>query len=65
MKRSQAQKVLQHLKHHGPLTPLQALDLYGCFRLAARVAELRQAGAPIRCEMVERGGKRFAEYRIA
>ena len=61
---SQANAILSHLKR-GPITPLDALDRYGCFRLAARIADLRGAGHPIKTEWVERQGKRFARYRLA
>lgn len=42
--------VLAHLKTGRELTPIEALKKYGCFRLAARVYELKQAGWPIYCE---------------
>ena len=58
---SQKARIISHLKR-GPLTPLQALKLYGCMRLAARVAELRESGFPIQTQIVEQDGKRFAKY---
>jgi len=42
--------VLDHLKTGKELTPLEALNSYGCFRLAARVYDLKQSGWPIHCE---------------
>jgi hypothetical protein len=57
--------VLQHLQRGGTLTALQALDLYGIGRLAARIEELRRAGYDITTEMVATpGGARVAEYRL-
>jgi hypothetical protein len=35
--------VLAHLRRKS-ITPLEALNLYGCFRLAARIYDLRQKG---------------------
>ena len=61
---SQNIQILSHLKR-GPITPMQALERYGCFRLAARVAELRGQGHPILTETVRRGDKRYARYRLA
>ena len=58
---SQKLRILSHLKR-GPITPMQALNLYGVLRLAARVQELRDSGLDIRTQMVERDGKRFAKY---
>jgi len=61
---TQTQAILQHLRC-GPITPWAALELYGCFRLAARVAELRQDGHAITTELVDSpDGKRFARYRL-
>jgi|GEM_PF-683116 len=57
--------VLQHLQRGGTLTALQALDLYGIGRLAARVEELRRAGHGILSETVTTpSGARVAEYRL-
>lgn len=47
------------------LTPLAALDKYQCFRLAARVAELRREGMAIETIVDKNGGKKYARYRIA
>ena len=42
--KSQTGRILEHLRSVGPITPLEALELYGCFRLAARIKDLREAG---------------------
>jgi hypothetical protein len=60
---SQADRILQHLQKR-PLTPMEALDHFGTFRLAARVAELRAKGHKIQTEIIERNGKRVARYRL-
>ena len=44
------------------LTPLDALQDYGCFRLAARIAELRREGMDIECATETKNGKRYARY---
>jgi len=59
--RSQREKVLAHLER-ATLTPLQALKLYQCFRLGARVWELKRDGYDIRSRLVEVNGKRVAQY---
>lgn len=61
---SQTEKILSHLKRR-PLTPLQALEHYGCFRLAARISDLRNKGHLITTEIIETNGKRVARYRLA
>lgn len=40
-KESQNRDILAHLKRGHSLTPLNALTRYGCFRLSARIYELR------------------------
>jgi len=50
---SQTDTVLKHLKHEGPLTPKQAMNLYGIYRLGARVYDLRARGHNIHRDMVK------------
>jgi len=46
-------------------TPLDALKLAGCMRLAARVHDLREAGIEVHDRWVKtEDGKRFKSYRI-
>lgn len=62
---SQRQAVLAWLETGRPLTPMQALYEFGCFRLGARVEELRRQGWNVITEMVEVGRrKRVASYRL-
>jgi hypothetical protein len=42
-----------------------ALKHFGCLRLAARIADLREKGHNITTEMVTIRGKRVAVYRLA
>jgi hypothetical protein len=60
---TQAKVILDHLLSGRPLTALDALNEYGCFRLAARIHELRKEHE-IEEVMVERNGKRYASYFI-
>lgn len=57
---SQKSAILRALKKRQALTPLDALHRWGCFRLAARVAELRQEGHSIHTQL--RDG--IAVYRM-
>jgi hypothetical protein len=60
----QTQTILEHLRG-GPITPLDALRLYHCFRLAARVYDLRQEGHQIVTNIVhDDNGKHYAEYHL-
>jgi hypothetical protein len=63
---SHTKLILAHLENEGPITPLEALQEYGCFRLGARIWDLRQAGHRIVRDWVtiRDGEKRFARYRL-
>jgi len=57
--------VLTHLKERSTITPMEALTVYGIFRLAPRVHELRRDGHRIQTIMREDlVGKRYAQYRL-
>lgn len=53
---SQALAILQQLKAGRTVTPLDALSLCGCFRLSARIFDLKEMGWPIECERRDVGG---------
>ena len=46
------------------LTTLEALNMFGCFRLAARIENLRTAGMNIKTEIVTINDKRVARYSL-
>jgi hypothetical protein len=61
---SQCEAILAMLKR-GPVTPLDALKEAGCFRLAARIADLRQQGIQIETETITTpNGKHIAQYKL-
>ena len=61
---SQNDRIKNHLQNVGRISPLVALDLYGCFRVAARIADLRNTGLAIKMKRIKRNGKSFAEYSL-
>lgn len=62
---TQAGRILAYLCEGNRLTALDALERFGCFRLAARIHELRKEGWAIQERIVETGsGKRVAEYYL-
>lgn len=61
---TQKQMIMNHLRTYGGITPLEALNRYGCFRLGARIADLKNDGIGIRTEMVKENGKRYARYTL-
>ena len=68
--KSQCDKILKYLQTHKTgITPLQALDKFGCQRLSGRIYDLRDEGHNILTNMIEvkdRFGevKRVAQYRL-
>ena len=61
---TQEKQILQHLQKYGEITPLEALSLYGCFRLGARIWDLRREGHKIITSRTSVGKKTFATYRL-
>ena len=59
---TQSEWILNQLKI-APVTPLEALAGCGCFRLAARIKELRQQGNDIKTKtLILPNGKIVAQY---
>jgi len=61
---TQTEMIRTHLENGRDITPLEALDQYGCFRLAARIDELRKAGLDIETITETRNGKKYAKYKL-
>jgi hypothetical protein len=61
---SQSAHILAYLREGNSLTPLEALNRFGCFRLGARIWDLKQEGHDIHTDLVEVNGKRVASYRL-
>jgi hypothetical protein len=62
---TQTDRIRRHLERGKSITPLEALSRYGCFRLGARIWDLRREGMAILSERVTRKGKTFSSYRVA
>ena len=68
---SQNTRILAYLKSGRKITPLDALYQFGCFRLGARIYDLRRRGEAIESRMIEitspavySGKKRVKQYFI-
>lgn len=59
---SQNKAILGFMRRWHCITPMEALQTCGCFRLSARIYDLREQGYGINTEMVEIDGKRVARY---
>ncbi len=62
---TQKTKILWHLKAGKTITPLQALAYFNCFRLGARIWDIKQMGFKIKRELITtNSGKVVAEYSL-
>jgi len=62
---SQVERILAALLAGERLTPLIALERFGCFRLGGRVYDLKKLGHDVQSRMIELpNGKHVAEYWI-
>ena len=69
-KESQKSMIREYLQHGGMLTPMDALEMFGSFRLASIICELRKDGEDIITEdfpVRGRNGEKkiVARYRMA
>ena len=62
---SQNKQIKAWLESGKSITPMDALNLFGSFRLGARIFDLKNDyGMNIKTEMVEVNGKRYAKYSL-
>lgn len=67
---TQCERILRHLQDYGSITQAEAVTEYGCYRLGARIFDLKARGVAIKSETVtgkNRYGERtcFAKYTLA
>lgn len=67
--KSQNAMIREYLEAGHSITPIDALNMFGCFRLGARIADLKKEGLDIRTEIVHDdvndNRKRWAKYSLA
>lgn len=63
-KGTQTAEILEHLKQGHSLTPLEALNKFGCFRLGARIWDIKHLGWDVKTRNKKVGKKHVAEYWI-
>ena len=66
---NQRDMILRFMEDYGSINPAQAIEEFGCYRLGARIWDLRDAGYSIKTEMVERVNRygrkvKFAQYSL-
>ena len=63
--RSQTDLILEWMLAGNTITQLEALSMYGCSRLAARIADIRAKGYLVYSEFITtRSGKRIKRYYL-
>jgi hypothetical protein len=61
----QAKRVLRHMERKKSITALEALGVYGIFRLAAVIYDIKQAGFNVISTLHhDTNGKRYARYSL-
>jgi len=62
---SQNKQIADYLNKGKKLTPIDALNKFGCFRLAARIADLRNEGMNIVTKTIKlENNKQIAQYSV-
>lgn len=61
---SQEDAILFALKLGQTLTPIDALKRFGCFRLGARIYDLKKAGHKIDMVLIRQGDKHYTRYSM-
>lgn len=62
---TQNQKIANYLNKGKSLTPIQALNKFNCFRLAARISDLRNEGMLIKTKIITvKKGVNVASYSL-
>ena len=63
--KTQTQNILAHLQLGNSITPIEALNKFGCLRLGARVHDLKRLGYHIDTKIKSVGDhKHVAEYSL-
>lgn len=64
-RKSQRMQILDYLQEGNAITAIDALNIFGAFRLATRIHELRQLGHKIKTELVTvPSGATIARYTL-
>lgn len=62
---SQTSQIYRYLNNGNTITPVQAFNMFNCFRLGARIKDLRDAGYNITTTIIRtNSNKRVAQYKL-
>lgn len=64
--KTQNQQIKEYLEAGNKITSLEALNMFGCLRLASRISDLKKQGLDIKTDMVldPNTRKQYASYRL-
>jgi hypothetical protein len=64
-KQTQVQLIIEYMGEFGSITPLEAIRDIGCYRLSARIADIKKMGYPVKTELVAVTNRRGKKSNIA
>jgi hypothetical protein len=60
-----SRKTTKGIKYYNTITPIDALTMFGCFRLGAIIHALKKEGLVFETNMIKNDyGNHFAQYRL-
>jgi hypothetical protein len=64
-RKSQKQNILEYMETGVPISAITAINRWSCFRLAARIHDLRRDGHKVRTHIEQIGRAKYAIYSLA
>ena len=62
--KSQEKRILNYLQNGGKITPMEALNKFGCLRLSGRIYDLKRKGYNIKSSRITVNKKQVAQYSL-
>jgi len=62
---NQCELIMEYIREHGSITPLEALNHCACMRLSARIHDLRERGHDIKMEIVTVKNRHGQKVRVS
>lgn len=64
-KKTQLENIKEYMLQGNPITPIEALSMFGCFRLSAIIFNLKKEGFCFNTRFIKNQyGNSFAEYSL-
>ena len=62
---SHATEIIEFIRDHGSITTKQAMEELGCYRLSARIYDIRSFGINVQKDMVDVVNRKGEKCRVA